>query len=155
MSNRPETLVIGIGNEYRGDDAVGLYIARQLTEKAPADCVIIEATGEGVHLINTWEDFSCVIIIDAVRSNSKSGTIHRIDAIEHELPENWVHHSAHTVSLPEAISLARTLNTLPEKLTIYGIEGTRFDPGTELSNEVLQAADRLIPELLEKMRTDQ
>ena len=31
MSN-PETLIIGIGNEYRGDDAAGLLAARKIKE---------------------------------------------------------------------------------------------------------------------------
>lgn len=151
MSGQADTLVIGIGNEYRGDDAVGPYLARRLSENAPDNCVIKEAPGEGIHLINTWEGFDRVIIIDAVRSASAPGTVHRIDATKQKLPENWVHHSAHTVSLPEAIRLAQTLKVVPATLIIYGIEGICFDPGARISDEVQRAADGLIPALLDEL----
>ena len=151
MTGQADTLIVGIGNEFRGDDSVGLYIARKISENAPANCVVKEAPGEGIHLINTWEGFGNVIIIDAVRSASVPGTVHRIDARRQKLPDNWVHHSAHTVSLPEAIRLARTLKVLPATLTIYGIEGRCFDPGAKLSDDVRQAADALIPSLLAEL----
>lgn len=154
MSSRPDTMIIGIGNEYRGDDAVGLYIARKISEDTPSNCVIKEAPGEGIHLINTWEGFDRVIIIDAVRSGSIPGTVHRVDATNQKLPDDWVHHSAHTVSLPEAIRLARALKVLPVDMTIYGIEGICFDPGAKLSDEVRDAANRLIPELIEQVQRD-
>lgn len=149
-----DTLIIGIGNEYRGDDSVGLYIVRRISENAPPNCVLKEAPGEGTHLINTWEGFKNVIIIDAVRSASAPGTIHRIDGIQQKLPENWIHHSAHTVSLAEAIGLARTLRALPASLTIYGIEGRCFDPGARLSDDVRHAADDLIRSLLDELEPE-
>ncbi|UCG63175.1 MAG: hydrogenase maturation protease [Candidatus Zixiibacteriota bacterium] len=153
MSKKTESLVIGIGNEYRGDDAVGLYILRKLAGLAPGKCVLKESPGEAVHLINTWEGYRNVILVDAVRASSAAGTVHRIDAIRQKLPDNWVHHSAHTVSLPEAISLARTLRVMPDSLTIYGIEGTNFEPGSRISQVVKKAADDLIPEILARIES--
>lgn len=152
MSNRTDTLVIGIGNEYRGDDLVGLYVARALSQHAPKNCLIKESPGEGVQLMNSWEGFEKVIIIDAVRTASAPGTIHRIDALKQNLPDHWVHHSAHTVSLFEAIKLARTLNILPTSLTIYGIEGICFDPGAKISDTVRRAAEKLILTLLAELK---
>lgn len=148
MGSESKTLVIGIGNEYRGDDAVGLIAARQLSKSAPDNCHIKEATGEGTRLIGSWEGYDNVIIVDAIRSKSAAGTIHRVDAIHEKLPDNWTHQSSHTVSLPEAIRLAQTLGVIPKRLTIYGIEGDNFDPGAETSQAVQQAVQNLIPRIL-------
>jgi Ni,Fe-hydrogenase maturation factor len=35
-------LIIGIGNEYRGDDAVGLIVARLLKERLADSAIVIE-----------------------------------------------------------------------------------------------------------------
>lgn len=151
MAQHEGTLIIGVGNEYRGDDAVGLYIVRALSRLSPGDCVFKESPGEAVHLINAWEGYRTVILVDAVRALSAAGTVHEIDALLQSLPADWVHHSAHSVSLPEAIRLAQMLKVMPESLTIYGIEGKVFEPGARMSKEVKQAADNLIPEILRKI----
>ena len=144
--NPPERLVvIGIGNEYRGDDAVGLYIARKLANSAPENCDVKESPGEGTQLLHLWEGYKHVILVDAVKSKSSPGMVHRIDAAREELPAHWTHQSSHTVSLPDAIDLARTIGAMPESLLIFGIEGGNFEPGADMTASVRHAADNLLP----------
>ena len=152
MKTGGKILIIGIGNEYRGDDAIGLFVARELARLNPEDCDIKESPGEGSYLLTSWDGYRDVVIIDAVRSSSAPGNIRRIDALSEELPDHWVHQSAHTVSLAEAIKLARTLGKLPDTLIIYGVEGDNFDPGTELSDSVKQAGQRLVSNILDDIR---
>lgn len=144
MNREDRLLVIGIGNEFRGDDAVGLYVARKLAELAPPDCDIKESPGEGSQLLNTWQEYRRVIIVDAVKASSAPGAVHRVDALNEKLPDSWVHLSTHTVSLPDAVDLARTLNALPDTFLIFGIEGSDFSPGAGLSDDVIKAADILV-----------
>ena len=40
-------ILIGIGNEFRQDDGVGLAIATQLQSKLPTTIDILQASGEG------------------------------------------------------------------------------------------------------------
>ena len=138
---RTTNLIIGIGNEFRSDDGVGLYVARQLQKLKPANCTIKEASGEGTYLMSCWEGYDCVIIIDAVRFFSAPGTIYRIDTDQQDLPANWVQCSSHFVSLPEAIQLSQSLGKKPPTLIIYGIEGSCFDAGIRLSAEAKAAAE--------------
>ena len=152
MKTDGKILIIGIGNEYRGDDAVGLFVARELARLNPEDCDIKESPGEGSYLLTSWEGYRDVVIIDAVKSLSAPGNIRRIDALSEELPDHWVHQSAHTVSLAEAIRLARTLDQLPDSLIVYGVEGDNFDPGAELSDKVKQAGRKLVSTILEDIR---
>lgn len=153
MVSGANTLVIGIGNEYRGDDAVGLYVARKLSGLKPRSCATKESPGEGTYLMQSWEGFERVIIIDAVKSTSKPGTIHRIDIARQDIPSDWFPTSSHLISLPEAIKLSQALGTLPDSLVVYGIEGNLFDTGVKLTPPVKEAADSLVATLLEEINT--
>ncbi|MDJ0619855.1 MAG: hydrogenase maturation protease [Calothrix sp. MO_192.B10] len=137
-------ILIGIGNEFRHDDGVGLAIARQLQPKLPPHITITEASGEGVGLMEMWQDAEIVYLFDAVQSGDKSGTIHRLDAQKQSIPTKFFNYSTHAFSVAEAIELARTLNQLPAQLIIYGVEGKNFTSGVGLSPEVEQAAIEVV-----------
>jgi hydrogenase maturation protease len=71
----PRILVIGVGNEYRRDDAVGLIVARRLRELSPRNVTVIEESGEGTNLMESWTGADMVILIDAASSGARPGTI--------------------------------------------------------------------------------
>ncbi len=137
-------LVIGIGNQFRSDDAVGLEIADSLSTCELEEVTIQRSSGEGIALINLWEDFDHVILIDAVNSDREVGAIHQIDLSKDKLESDLFQTSSHLFALPEAVKLAKTLHKLPKTMQVYGIEGENFDYGTELSPEVEHAKIELI-----------
>lgn len=149
-------VVIGIGNALCGDDAVGLVVARKLKEKARAEVRIVEARGETTALIEVWKDADTVILIDAVRSGARPGTIHRLDVHAEPIPASVAPHSTHALGVVEAIELARTLHQLPSRLTLYGIEGQNFEAGAGLSPEVEKAVrevtERVVQEVLDHLQ---
>lgn len=136
----PPVLVIGIGNAYRGDDAAGLHIAQCLKKQAYDRVSVTEERGDGAILMECWKNADTVILIDAVSSGTKPGTIHRLDAHNQPIPTKFFHYSTHAFGVAEAIELARALNRLPDRLIVYGIEGKCFDTGVGLSSEVEKAA---------------
>jgi hydrogenase maturation protease len=121
--SKTDTLIIGIGNEYRRDDAVGLIVACRLREMLSEHVTIIEQSGEGAALMKAWKDAQTVIIIDAVHSGAEPGTIFRFESHQQPIPSQFFHYSTHAFSVAEAIELARALNQLPPRLVIFGIEG--------------------------------
>ena len=133
-------LVIGVGNEYRGDDGVGAFVARAVAQSSLPDVVVQMASGEGAALIEAWQGYTHVILIDATCSRQTPGLVHRFEAADHTLPVWCFRHSTHEFSLGEAVELARVLGQLPTRLTVYGIEGRAFDAGRHLSTEVKAAA---------------
>ncbi|MEW6127240.1 MAG: hydrogenase maturation protease [Acidobacteriota bacterium] len=143
-----KTLIIGVGNRYRHDDAVGLIIASRLCAKLSDDCEIIAHSGEGAALMEMLKDKNSVIIIDAVSSGATVGTIHRLNANAQKIPTNFFNYSTHAFSLAEAIEMARVLHQLPERLLIYGIEGENFTMGEGLSSAVERAAREVESEIL-------
>ena len=146
--NELTTLVIGLGNLYRSDDALGIVVARLLKTRSPGHVTVIEQSGEGAALMEAWQDFSTVIIVDAMNSDAEPGTIYRFDASSEPLPGRIFHYSTHAFSLVEAIELARTLGELPQRLIVYGIQGKNFAAGQQLSAEVEHAIGVVIERLL-------
>ena len=149
---RPRTLIIGLGNEYRRDDAVGLVVARRLREAAPESVLVLEETGEGASLLESWRDADTVILIDAVRSGAKPGTVHRIDAQAQPIAKKFFRFSTHAFGVAEAVELARALGRLPPRLIVYGVEGRNFEAGVGLSPEVEATAPGVVGAVLAELR---
>ena len=72
-----QILIIGLGNDYRGDDAVGRALARRLQAIAGDYVRVLEESGEGVALIESWKGGDFVILIDAVHSGAAAGPASR------------------------------------------------------------------------------
>ena len=146
-------LVIGVGNEYRSDDAAGLVVAQRLRQLSLGNVTVIEASGEGTDLMESWKGADTVIIVDAASSGAKPGTIHRIDARAQRIPTGLLRYSTHAFSVGEAVELARAMNRLPPRMVVFGIEGERFDEGTVLSRVVQGSVDIVVDLVLKQLRT--
>lgn len=140
-------LIIGIGNEYRSDDAVGLVVARALQARKLPHVSLLEATGEGTALMEAWKGADHVILVDAVTSEAPAGTIHQLDAQTSPILPGLFALSTHAFGVAEAIELARVLGNLPARLEIYAIEGKHFVAGTNLSREVERAAHETVEQI--------
>ena len=137
MTSRVPTAVIGIGNEYRGDDAAGLAVARSLADTD--DVVVLELPGEGSEIIEALERFDRAFLVDASRSDSEPGRIREFDVSTEPLPVRFFNYSTHAFGLAEAIEVARALGRLPSTVRVFGIEGQSFAAGAELSAAVRES----------------
>jgi hydrogenase maturation protease len=90
--------------------------------------------------------------VDAVSSGAIPGTIFRIDANKETVSIKFFHYSTHAFSVAEAVELARTMNVLPLKLVVYGIEGNNFSAGTAISLFVQQAVNKIIKQIVKEMQ---
>ena len=147
-------MVIGVGNSLRSDDAAGLGVARALRAMAAgSEIVVREEEGETLTLLDAWEGARALVLVDAVCSGAAPGTVHRFDASEGPLPDHLRSSSStHAVGLSQAIELARALGRLPARVVVFGIEGRRFDAGSELSSEVRALVDPLAERVLGEVR---
>ncbi len=142
-------LVIGIGHEARGDDAVGLVVARKLGKMQLPGMAVVEAQGDGAALLARWDEAEAVILVDAASSGAAPGTVHRFEAHRSPLPRELLRPtSTHALGPAEAVELARALGKLPSLLIVYGIEGKTFAPGATLSQEALIAAAEVLARVL-------
>jgi hydrogenase maturation protease len=161
--NANETLVIGVGHDQRGDDAVGLLVARRVassSERHRPELRVLEHDGDGMDLLLAWEDARNVVVVDAVVSGDRPvGGVHRFEANRESLPSAlFAGHSTHALGVADAIELAREMDRLPERLVVYGIESARFDTGSRPGPEVLAAvelvAKRVIDEFVQEGASD-
>jgi len=142
-------LVVGLGNAWRGDDGAGPAVALALGD----DPRVLVHEGEPIGLLEAWAGAQEVILVDAVSSGAPAGTVHRLDPLGAPLPGGLASASTHAFGLADTIELARTLERLPPRLTIYGIEGERFSAGEELSPAVRAAVEAVHLELRERLGT--
>ena len=148
--------VIGVGNEYRGDDGVGPAVVRRLLswELPPGVCARAH-DGDTMSLVASWEGFHSVIVIDAVDCGALPGTIVRLDGEKVQPVSGLLAGSSHGLGVAEAILLAGALGRLPKTLIIFGVQGEQFTMGKGLSPCVRGAVDEVanrVIAVLDEMR---
>jgi len=143
--------VIGLGQEWRGDDAAGLLVARRLRQLAGSRVTVLENSGSVSDLLVAWQESAAVILVDVVRGGGRPGEIYRFPVHERPLPaELFPATSTHAWGVAQAVALSRALGALPPHLVVYGIEGQDFGLGREVSPEVARA----VPEVARRIRQE-
>ena len=144
MRRSPDTtLVIGVGNAWRGDDGAGLAVARRLRELSPPYVDVRAIEGDATSLMDAWAGADRVVVVDAAQSGAAPGSVRRFDAHAAALPVRALRSSTHAFGVPDAIELARALGRLPAMLDVYAIEGASFAAGDGLTPPVERAAEAL------------
>ena len=146
-----EITVVGVGNEFRGDDGAGIAAVRLLRGVLPEEIRLVEHSGEGAGLIEEFGSARCIIIIDAVRSGAPPGTLHRIDLVKEHVPACFLTGSSHSFGVIEAVETARVLGRLPRRVLLFGIEGLTFETGTHLTDPVRSSLHALIDMILREV----
>lgn len=144
--------VIGIGNEYRSDDGVGLVVARELRARNLEQAQIMECSGDAAVLLEAWEGADMVILIDAIVSGAQPGKIHCFDLAMQMMPMDVAFWSTHGPGLSEAIGLARALGQLPPRVVVYGIEGKNFKAGVGLAPEMRCAVREVVEQVERRLK---
>jgi len=142
-------IFIGVGNQYRHDDAAGIEVARRLRATGLPGATVFELDGEPVGLLDAWDGADLAYVVDALRGNSP-GRVHRLEVGPSEdarLTESQARDSSHALGLGDAVELGRVLGRLPRRLILLGIEGSDFNAGEGLSNEVEGAVMAIVAEL--------
>jgi hydrogenase maturation protease len=134
----PQVVVIGVGNEYRRDDAAGPQVLGLLGDLPGVRLAVCD--GEPARLIGLWEGARLAVVVDAVRGD-RPGRIHELDV--DTVGRHRGGASSHALGLEAAVELADALERLPGRLAIVAVEGTDFGLGTGLSPPVAAA----LPEL--------
>jgi hydrogenase maturation protease len=157
MNNISDVVVVGVGNEFRMDDGVGIYVSRMIRENVNSEIKVIDGIADGYSLVETWDDSSRVFVIDCAASGAEPGKVFRFDALIEKIPGDLFDgFSTHSISIVDAIELAGTLGRLPKSLTVIGIEGKDYSSGYGLSPEIKSAADKLADEIVDgiSLKTD-
>ncbi|MGA7912886.1 MAG: hydrogenase maturation protease [Candidatus Dormiibacterota bacterium] len=129
------TLVAGIGNELRGDDAAGLLAARAIRALRLDNVDVEENSDDVAALAESMARHAEVVVVDAVVSSAPPGTVRELN------PDGSVtrgRSSSHGLGVSEALALARALGATPH-VRLIGIEGSQFALGSKPCTAVARA----------------
>ncbi|MFD9903671.1 hydrogenase maturation protease [Streptomyces sp. NPDC059063] len=149
MKERTRIAVVGVGNEYRRDDGVGLEVVTRLRDRAaarplPRGTTLAVCDGDPGRLIALWEGADLAVLVDAAHAHPATpGRVHRIELDSTRLARPPTT-SSHGLGLGEAVELARVLGRLPGRLIVYAVEGADNALGTGLSAPVADAVGPLV-----------
>jgi hydrogenase maturation protease len=151
-----DTLILGVGNPLRGDDALGVLVAQQLQARTdlPPHVTVIDGGTEGIGLIPVMEIYRRVIVVDAVMMGLLAGTIRRFTWDEIHLGSVEQPLSLHQSDLTTTLLLAEALDSLPPELVIYGIQPQNTEWDQPLSQEIERALPILVEALIHEVRSD-
>jgi hydrogenase maturation protease len=148
MEGRPCCLVLGLGNELAGDDAVGLLVAREVRHITDADVAVVESSASGLALIELFDGFERAIVVDSILTGRQPpGTI-----VEMSMDEvgHVVAPSVHHTGLAELAAVSARLGlTFPTCTRVFAVEVVDpYSLGAPLSEPVAAA----VPELTHRVR---
>lgn len=115
-------LILGIGNQIRADDAIGIFVAKRLGELI-SDRVDVKYTSlAGLSLLQLMEGYNRVVLIDSISTkDGRPGTVYRLG--KDDFKACFDPYSSHQLGLGMAVELAQKLGIMfPQELIIYAVE---------------------------------
>lgn len=156
-------LIAGIGNIFYGDDAFGVEVVRQLSQREwPDEVTVVDFGIRGYDLaFALTQGYDAIIFVDAVARDEPPGTtclmeldLEELAALPCEAPD------AHTLNLVSVLQMARTLGPVSSTLLLVGCEPAVLeseDGQLELSEAVrasLPHACELVEEAVNDLLTE-
>lgn len=145
------TVIIGVGTEYRRDDAVGIVAIRRLRALHRPGVVCAESDGEPTSLIDLWDQADLAIVVDGVRGPGEPGHLYRI-SLHHPAATGRGGGGTHAASLGDAVALGRALRRMPRRLLLYGVQVADVSPGQGLTPCVEAAVGTVVAEIAEMLQ---
>jgi hydrogenase maturation protease len=147
MLQQNKILILGIGNYLMGDEGVGVHAALQLQkENLFSDIDIVDGGTGGFHLLEYFERYKTIILIDATLDDNPNGTIRLIKPrFAQDFPKAM---STHDIGLKDMVSALQLMGKMPMiHLFVVSIESLQ-QQGVELTAPIQKA----IPVLIEKIK---
>ena len=128
-------VLLGIGNESNGDDAIGIYVARNFKHK---DWVAIDCATVPENYIGKIESYKPdkIVIVDAADMNLKPGEIRRIAR------EKVGKASFSTHSIPISLFISHLQKTTKAEVYLIGIQPKSFYG--KMSKEAKEAGKKVL-----------
>lgn len=157
MTTRRRVLIVGIGNELMGDDALGPETVARLAAgyDFTPEIELKDLGLGGVHLLDYLDGRDLVVIIDALDlAGCEPGQILRLSKAELMQGSSAVRVSPHELSLKETLAAADLLDAGAADVVLLGVAGKSFEMGAGLSAELhaaLPALDAAVARELERL----
>ena len=139
-------LVLGLGNDILGDDAVGLLAARRLRALLPETVDVVESGGGGLDLLDALEGYERALLLDAILTGKHPpGTILEFSAEDFKKDDAP---SPHYAGLPTVIQLAESLGICFP--TIFQIVAVEVENPYEVLEGLSKPVEASLPAVIER-----
>ncbi|KXB05163.1 hypothetical protein AKJ49_01375 [candidate division MSBL1 archaeon SCGC-AAA382A03] len=141
-------VIMGIGNEFRGDDSAGVRLVEGIRERIDSENVLLINAG------NVPEKFTSnvkkfdpdfIFLVDSVEIGEDSGTVLLVD------PEDIVNQKVSSHRLPLSMLIEYLEGETEAEVVFIGIQPERREMGVELSEEVRKSVRDLVEILSKKL----
>jgi len=141
--------IIAVGNDLYGDDGIGNAVLNTLREIPEMNSIeLIDGATDALGMIDHFENTEHVIVIDAAQMGEQPGTVKVFNKDEVKLKIKMDHLTVHGISLAETFDIAQTVDKLPEKVTIIGIEPKNIGITEKLSDTVTQSIPIIVSHII-------
>lgn len=151
MKQSKKTLILGIGNYLMGDEGIGVHTANILQNINLGNNVdVLDGGTGGFHLLEYFEKYNRVILIDATLDNNTTGTIRLIQPkFAKDFPPAM---STHDIGLKDMMSALQLLGKMPKiDLFVVSIKSIQ-QQGIELTPEIKKVIPTLIHQIKELLQ---
>lgn len=146
----PRAAVIGVGNEFRGDDGIGPAVAGEVGRRNLPGVRVEVCDGEPAGLLQAWEGVELAIVVDALLCDPAApGRVWR--SIVDQMPGTAGVASSHAMGIPEALLLGQALGLVPDTLVVFAVEAASLELGTGLSPQVTAAMPEVVEAVLAEL----
>jgi hydrogenase maturation protease len=144
---------MGIGNWLMQDEGIGVHLARHLEEKGmPEGVDVLDGGTGGFHLLEYFEMYPTVILVDATLDGLEPGTIRAITPrFAADFPQAM---STHDIGLKDLVGALHLTGRLPKiKLYVVSIRSIQ-EQGIELSADMTGILEELRERILEDVEEE-
>ena len=136
--------MLGIGNEIRGDDGVGIHVVRRVAELLPAEAAsrvdVDEACTGGFDLVDYLRGYERAVIADAIQTKGGvAGAVYTFPLAALRLTAHLGH--SHGVNLGGALAVLEGLGLgAPADVAVVAVEAVELNEFTEEMTPAVAAA---------------
>ena len=145
-------LVLGIGNLLMADDGVGVRVVQGMVDRYrfPAGVTVLDGGTLGLDLLPRLEGVERLLVVDAVETGGKPGTMVRLTGEEIPLAlETKV--SPHQMGLKDLLTVAALLGHLPGEMVLWGVQPGSIELDMALTPLVAEKMPLLEEEVLREL----
>lgn len=145
-------LVLGIGNLLMADDGVGVRVAQGLASRYrfPSGVKVLDGGTLGLDLLPRLEGVERLLVVDAVETGDKPGTMVRLTGEEIPLAlETKV--SPHQMGLKDLLTVAALMGNIPHEMVLWGVQPASIELDMALTPDVAERVPLLEEKVLEEL----
>ena len=149
------TLLLGLGNVLLKDERLGVYVVSTIKDRysCPPELEIIDGGTLGLDLLPLFEQYSRILIVDAVNFGREPGYIGVLE--DDQIPAViFSKLSVHQIGLADLISVAKLKGVMPSKICVIGMQPDviDFSFGLEMSDVVNANIEKVIDLTIDKLK---